>query len=91
MIKLYDQKKGSQWRKWDLHIHSTYSKESSAKLSIKKIFDEAISKGISVISVTDHSNVKSLDEIWEVYQSSFTTNDGVELKYKDFYKFYTRG
>lgn len=27
--------KGSQWRKWDLHLHSKYSKESRTRWKLK--------------------------------------------------------
>ncbi len=60
-------RKGSEWRRWDLHIHSVYSGESSTILPIKKIFEEAIDKGIAVISITDHSNCDGLNEIWDVW------------------------
>ena len=58
--------RGSQWRKWDLHVHSAYSIEARAKLSVESIFKEAIAKDISVIAISDHSNVNGLDEIWSV-------------------------
>jgi predicted metal-dependent phosphoesterase TrpH len=54
--------RGSEWRKWDLHIHSTYSQESRAKLLPKEIFEAASKDDIAVISITDHSNVYGLDE-----------------------------
>lgn len=63
-----DYPRGSEWRKWDLHIHSKYSKEASAKLEIKDIFTKAIDNNISVVSITDHSNVDGLDEVWETWE-----------------------
>ena len=60
---------GSIWRKWDLHIHSKYSLEETAKLEIKEIFEKAIDSGISVVSITDHSNVDGLDEVWSVWDT----------------------
>ncbi|MEL3972045.1 TrlF family AAA-like ATPase [Rossellomorea oryzaecorticis] len=86
MRKLYERQLGSTWRKWDLHIHSTFSKESSAKLSVEEIFLSAIEKGISVISITDHSNVESLDSAWEIYESTFE-KDGEIYHYKDYINF----
>jgi len=41
---------GSEWRKWDLHIHSTYSCEPKAKLSIQEIFESAVANEIAVIN-----------------------------------------
>lgn len=84
--KLYDSQVGSIWRKWDLHIHSTYSKESSAKLSVEDIFTKAIEKEISVVAITDHSNVEALDEAWKVYDSTFEKN-GETYLYKDYINF----
>ncbi|HUV51039.1 MAG TPA: PHP domain-containing protein [Anaerolineae bacterium] len=83
--------KGSEWRKWDLHIHSIYSRENRAKLEIKDIFNNAITKNVAVIAITDHSNVDGLDEIWSVWENEKTENGdnikdvitffpGVELK-----------
>lgn len=60
---------GSKWRKWDLHVHSKYSKESRAKLNIKEIFENAIKNNIEVLSITDHSNVDGLDKIWEIWEN----------------------
>lgn len=61
--------RGSQWRKWDLHLHSKYSKESRTKMEIKDIFENAIKNEICMISITDHSNFDALDEIWDIYEN----------------------
>lgn len=52
-------KRGSEWRKWDLHIHSDASPDSKSNPSdiIGKLIDEKI----SVFSVTDHSSVDNVD------------------------------
>jgi predicted metal-dependent phosphoesterase TrpH len=57
MANLYP--RGSEWRKWDLHIHST---ASDGTASPQDIIDEAVSKGISVIAITDHHTAKNIDE-----------------------------
>lgn len=77
--------KGSEWRKWDLHIHSTYSQEHSAKLSHKDIFQAAVEHDISVISITDHSNVDGLDEAWAVWESGSDNNGN---KYSEIISFF---
>jgi energy-coupling factor transporter ATP-binding protein EcfA2 len=51
--------KGSEWRKWDLHIHSNASDGSS---SPTEIIEEASNKRIDVIALTDHHTVKNIDE-----------------------------
>lgn len=60
--------RGSEWRRWNLHMHSEYSREARTKMKITEIFDCAIKNNISMISVTDHSNFDALDEIWDIYQ-----------------------
>ncbi|MCK4311896.1 MAG: hypothetical protein KAW88_04080 [Candidatus Cloacimonetes bacterium] len=77
--------RGSTWRKWDLHIHSKFSHEPNAKLEVKGIFDNAITNNIKVISITDHTNVDSLDDIWDIWEND-TNIDG--NKYKDLIYFF---
>lgn len=75
--------RGSEWRRWNLHLHSKYSLESRTKMEISEIFESATKNGISMISITDHSNVDALDEIWDVYE-----NGECEFgKYKDLIDF----
>lgn len=61
--------RGSEWNKWDLHLHSKYSLEDRTKMEIEDIFKEAIDKNLKMISITDHCNFDGLDEIWEVYEN----------------------
>lgn len=49
---------GSLWHKWDLHIHTN---ASDGKGSCQEILNEAKSKGISCIAVTDHHTVANVD------------------------------
>ena len=82
--------RGSEWRLWNLHMHSAYSKESRTKMSVKEIFDKLIENNISMFSITDHSNVDALDEIWNIYETQANEKDlyrnqinfipGIELK-----------
>ena len=71
--------RGSEWRLWNLHMHSIYSKENRTKMSVKEIFDKLIEKNISMFSITDHSNVDALDEIWNIYE----TQENEKGLYKD--------
>ena len=71
--------RGSEWRLWNLHMHSIYSKENRTKMSVKEIFDKLIEKKISMFSITDHSNVDALDEIWNIYE----TQENEKGLYKD--------
>ena len=49
--------RGSEWRKWDLHIHSTASDGTATPA---EIIEEAKSKGLSVIALTDHHSVSNM-------------------------------
>lgn len=76
--------RGSEWRKWNLHMHSKYSLEARTKMEVADIFEYAIKKQVSMISITDHSNVDALDEIWNIYTSG-VASDG--RKYGDYVEF----
>ena len=43
--------RGSEWRKWDLHIHSD---ASDGKLSCEEILKLAVQNNIECIALTDH-------------------------------------
>ena len=62
--------RGSEWRKWDLHIHSDCGTAS-------QIVERLISYHISVFSITDHSNVDRLDEFIYVVQQK--QNEGLKI------------
>lgn len=47
--------RGSEWRKWDLHIHSDSG-------SPEEIVNRLIEKEVSVFSITDHCSVDRIDE-----------------------------
>lgn len=79
--------KGSRWRKWDLHIHSKYSSENRTKMDIQTIFKRAIENEISVISITDHSNVDGLDEIIKFYNEGIIEINGEKIIVKNRIKF----
>jgi len=49
---------GSLWNKWDLHIHTN---ASDGKGSCQEVLDEAVSKNIKCIAVTDHHTVANVD------------------------------
>lgn len=52
--------RGSEWRRWDLHIHSN---ASDGVATPAEIIEEARSKKLAVIALTDHHTVKNIDEI----------------------------
>ncbi|MFI3213010.1 MAG: PHP domain-containing protein [Eubacteriales bacterium] len=51
--------RGSEWRKWDLHMHSTASDGTATP---QQIIEQAKAKGLSVIAITDHHTAKNIDE-----------------------------
>lgn len=71
--------RGSEWRKWDLHIHSNCG-------SPDQIINAVIEKGISVFSITDHCSVEKIDEFLKIVQNKQRQNKeiyflpGIELK-----------
>lgn len=71
--------RGSKWRRWDLHVHSDSG-------SPEEIVDKLIEKGISVFSITDHSNVDKIDKFLEIVRQRQKAKKeiyflpGVELK-----------
>ena len=70
--------RGSEWRKWDLHIHSNASDGSA---SPEEIIEEAKAKGLSVIALTDHHTVKNIDQIKEIAKNEgITVISGIEFR-----------
>ena len=57
--------RGSEWRKWDLHIHTpaSYDWDPKCKKTNSEIVDTVVDSGISTIAVTDHHTSESVDEI----------------------------
>lgn len=73
--------RGSEWRKWDLHIHSDCSASS-----LDQIVNKLIGEGISVFSITDHSSIDNIDKFLEIVEKRQQENikiyflPGIELK-----------
>jgi len=73
-----DYPKGSEWRKWDLHLHSN---ASDGKGTPKEIVEKAIEQGLSVIALTDHHTVKNIDEIKRIGQEKgLSVISGIEFR-----------
>jgi len=60
MQEYWKYKRGSEWRKWDLHIHSD---ASDGKMTCEQIINKAIENKIDVIALTDHHTFKNIDNI----------------------------
>lgn len=52
--------RGSEWRKWDLHVHTPASDGTG---SPEEIVNKAIEQGVSVIAITDHHSVDYIDSV----------------------------
>lgn len=69
---------GSQWNKWDLHIHSNASDGNGTP---QQIIQKAKEKGLSVIALTDHHTVKNIDEMKALgYENNITVISGIEFR-----------
>jgi ABC-type lipoprotein export system ATPase subunit len=69
---------GSEWRKWDLHIHSD---ASDGKMNCEQIIQNAIKKDLSVIAITDHHTAMNVDTIRELGKASnLYTIAGIEFR-----------
>ena len=80
---MYPYPRGSEWRKWDLHIHTPASYDWDRKCSIteKDLVDECIKNNLSVIAITDHHRVNWIDKIRNYAKGkNLTVLPGVELR-----------
>ena len=64
--------KGSQWRKWDLHIHtpeSILNQEFGSDWDeyVRQLFKKAIEKRIAAIGITDYYSIEGYKKIREEY------------------------
>ncbi|MBW2632359.1 MAG: PHP domain-containing protein, partial [Deltaproteobacteria bacterium] len=84
MLNNFRYPKGSEWRKWDLHVHSNASPDSH--LIPHDVVDMIIEKEISVFSVTDHSCVDNVDTFRKIVDQKKSEGHninflpGIELK-----------
>ena len=70
--------RGSEWRKWDLHIHTP---ASDGKGTPEEIVNEAIAKGLSVIAITDHHTTDYIDMVKNAAQGKdLTVISGIEFR-----------
>lgn len=71
-------KRGSEWRKWDLHLHSD---ASDGKMNCQQIVDKAIENNIDVIALTDHHTAKNIDLIKSLaYAKGLSVISGIEFR-----------
>ena len=63
-------------QKFDLHIHST---NSDGEHSVKEIVKKLKAKDIKIFSITDHDDVKSINNIKELDLEGLTFIPGIEI------------
>ncbi len=69
---MYKYANGSDWGRWDLHIHTPYSELNNQfgedwDLYVKKLFNVAIEKDIKAIGITDYFYIKGYKKIKNEY------------------------
>lgn len=67
----------SRWRKMDLHIHSSFSHDSS--LTVEQLVTDVIESGIELFSVTDHNTLEAVSEIRQ--EVARRKSCGIEVTY----------
>ncbi len=70
--------RGSQWHKWDLHIHTDASDGNG---TCEEILEEANSKDIKCIAITDHHTFANVDKMKELAKPyGISVFSGVEFR-----------
>src|SRR5437868_4926099 len=64
--------KGSEWKKWDLHVHTPASVLNNGFGSdwdtyVKNLFTILITKGISAVGITDYFTIDGYKKLTEEY------------------------
>jgi len=73
--------KGSEWRKWDLHVHTKgtlkndqFKSETFDKFCVI-LFQKALEKEIAAIGITDYFNIKNYKKVKEFVSNIDSCND----------------
>lgn len=70
--------RGSEWRKWDLHNHTT---ASDGDMTCEEMLEAAIKNNISCIAITDHHTFENVDRMKKLAQeTSVHVISGVEFR-----------
>ena len=75
--------KGSQWRKWDLHVHTPASYENSFEnwdSYVKLLREQAITHEISVAGITDYFSVEGYEKLLTGYADEKYPYPALELQ-----------
>ncbi|MCP4163214.1 MAG: hypothetical protein GY760_24390 [Deltaproteobacteria bacterium] len=82
MLEYSKYKKGSEWRKWDLHFHTPSSHDYENKsVTNQEIIDGLKSNGISVVAITDHHiiDAERIRELQSIGGDEVTVLPGIEF------------
>lgn len=74
--------KGSEWRKWDLHLHTPSSYDYTDKsITNKDIIDNLKRNNVSVVAITDHQIIdkERIKELKRLAGNDITILPGIEL------------
>jgi len=83
--------KGSEWRKWDLHVHTKGTKKNDQFKSENcndfcvTLFQKALENGIAAIGITDYFNINNYTKVKEFVsniESCTVFNDGEKEQIK---------
>jgi hypothetical protein len=67
--------RGSEWRRWDLHVHTPYSALNNGfgndfDAYAKAVFEGAIKKEIAVIGITDYFTIRGYRELRDLQEDN---------------------
>lgn len=75
--------RGSQWHRWDLHLHTPASFDYEDKsITNQQIVDALVSAGVRAVAITDHHvmDVARIRELQSLGGQSLTVLPGIELR-----------
>src|SRR2546428_4222766 len=68
------------WRKCDLHIHTTPNEQTAGQpLDAAALVHGCLSRGLSVIAITDHDHANNVEAVSSAAGSDLTVIAGVEI------------
>ena len=82
-MNIYNYPRGSEWRKWDLHVHTPISYKnhfSGWDTYIKKLKEKAIEHGVEVVGINDYFSVDGYEKLLdECEEETKNTNPRIKL------------
>lgn len=74
--------KGSEWRRWDLHVHTPASYDwDGGEIAADDLIDKAKESGLEAIAITDHHSIEWVDAVGKAgKKKGITVLPGIELR-----------